>query len=646
MNMDPEDKGNSSIRILFIEDDRDYFLTVNALLSGINRAKYVIRWVPDYLSALDELHSGRHDFCLLNYRFGDFDGPSILEYADERGLTTPIIVMACREEADTPWLGTVDRICRDEICAEALEQSILSAVYRARSEKRMARHVAAMDAAMDGLAIIDKSGYVVSANKSMAAMYLFDEPALLEGVDLSAFFAGEYSRKLARSALAKAGRSGRWSGDGQGVRLNGETFPKEFAISPVGDGQFALVERDISESQDLKEQLFRTQRVEGIGQMTGGIIHDFNNLLSAVLGYSQFGLLKLNEGHPLRAYFEEIEKAAERATLLTQQVRSLTSGEVGQAVAFCVNDAVAGLEMMLSRVISENVDMATELAEDLGYVSMDRGQLEQVILNLAINAADAMPAGGRLTPKACNVSVPESGTGRCLNIEPGDYVRLTVSDTGEGMSQQVMTRIFEPFFTTKDSDKGTGLGLSICHGIVTCSGGTITVESVPGDGAAFNILLPRLNPPDVDVSASSRGDGKRTMPSGIGTILLAEDEPSVRAVTSQTLRNQGYHVIETCNGREALDAARAMKGQEIALLVTDVVMPVLGGRELGRKFEMLHPDAKILYVSGYTDGRAILPSGEESQGQDTAFVRKPYSPVDLARKVSELLTGRRYGVGA
>ncbi len=295
MNIDLEDKGSSSIRILFVEDDRDYVLTVKTLLSGINRTKYVIRWAPDYLCALDELRSGRYDICLLNFRFGDFDGPSILEYADEHRLTTPIIVMACRDEVDTPSLGTADRIYRDEVCAEALEQSILSAVQRSRSEKKTARHVAAMDAAMDGLAIIDKSGYVVSANKSMASMYLFEEPAQLEGIDLSAFFAGEYSRKLARSALAEAGRSGRWSGEGRGVRLNGDTFPKEFAISPVGDGQFALVERDISESQDLQEQLFQTQRVEGIGQMTGGIIHDFNNLLSAVLGYSQLGLLKLRE---------------------------------------------------------------------------------------------------------------------------------------------------------------------------------------------------------------------------------------------------------------------------------------------------------------------------------------------------------------
>tara|TARA_Y100000031_G_scaffold146100_1_gene179509 strand:- start:878 stop:1786 length:909 start_codon:yes stop_codon:yes gene_type:complete len=302
--------------------------------------------------------------------------------------------------------------------------------------------------------------------------------------------------------------------------------------------------------------------------------------------------------------------------------------------------------MMLSRVISENVDMATQLAEDLGYVSINRGQLEQVILNLVINAADAMPAGGRLTLKTSNVSVSEPGAARCPDLEPGDYVHLSVSDTGEGMSEHVIARIFEPFFTTKDSNKGTGLGLSICHGIITRSGGTITVKSNPGDGTAFNIFLPRSTPPDIDASASSYCDGTRAMPSGIGTILLAEDEPAVRAVTSRTLRNQGYRVIEACNGREALDAARAMSGQEIDLLVTDVVMPVLGGRELAQEFEVLHPGAKILYVSGYADCGAGLPSDEYSQGQNAAFMRKPFSPVDLARKVSELLTGHRYGVGA
>ncbi|MDP6060660.1 MAG: ATP-binding protein, partial [Pirellulaceae bacterium] len=472
MNIGPDETLDDSVHILVIEDDREYFATVYAILSGINWTRYAIRWAPDYLSALDELKSGRHDVCLLNMRFGDFDGPSIIEYADEQGLATPIILLARADEIVRSTFGAVEWLHSDEIDSELLEQTIRFSVYRGRTQKTLAQHRSAMDSAIDGLAILDKSGYVSSANKQIAATYLFEDSTELDGVELSALFAGEYSRKLARSALAEAGRAGRWSGEAIGMRRDGETFPKEFSISSIGQGRYVLAERDVSESHNLKEQLFKSQRVEGIGQLTGGIIHDFNNLLSAVLGYSQLGLLKLPEHHPLRAYFEEIEKAAERATLLTQQVRSFTSGEDCQAQTVGLNQVIADLETMLARVIPENVASSTELAENLRYVSINRGQLEQVILNLTINAADAMPSGGSLILKTQNVTVDEHTTERSPELEMGGYVFLAVSDTGEGIPEQVVDRIFEPFFTTKASDKGTGLGLSICHGIVTRAGGT------------------------------------------------------------------------------------------------------------------------------------------------------------------------------
>ena len=386
-------------------------------------------------------------------------------------------------------------------------------------------------------------------------------------------------------------------------------------------------ETDRAKSQ-LEEELRQAQKIESIGRLAGGVAHDFNNLLTAINGYADLMLEDLADDHRWRGAVTEIRRAGERAADLTGQLLAFSRRQLLQPRVLDLNVLVTESTKMLTRLLGEDIEVITSLDPTLGHVTADAGQLHQIILNLAVNARDAMPRGGQLTIETQNVVLDEEQLH--LSLPPGAYVMLAVSDNGSGMDQETLSRIFDPFFTTKESTKGTGLGLSTVYGIVKQSGGTIFVYSEPGRGTTFKIYLPRS---DKAVSATTEPRVEVDTLRGSETVLVVEDEEAVRRLIEQALRKYGYRVIEATNGAEAL---RVCENHDppIRLMVTDVVMPGMSGRELAARVREQLPDLRVLYMSGYTDDTVIRHGLLDAS---MFFLQKPFTPSALARKVRETL---------
>ena len=403
---------------------------------------------------------------------------------------------------------------------------------------------------------------------------------------------------------------------------------------PGGQVEFhAGMVEDVTEQRSLEMQFRQAQRLEAVGRLAGGVAHDFNNVLTAITGYSDLLLEDLGPDDPKRSDVGEIKAAAVRATALTRQLLAFSRKQVFQTRVLDLNEVVETLDKMLHRLIGEDVKLEYSLASALGAVRADPGQIEQVILNLAVNSRDAMPSGGRLTIETANVDLDEAYAREHAGALPGRYVMLAVSDTGMGMDAEVRSHIFEPFYTTKELGKGTGLGLATVYGIVKQSGGYVWVYSEPGQGTTFKIYLPQVDEPperlDVPVPLQPVAGGRET-------VLLAEDDPSVRAVVSEVLSQKGYRVLRAPDGQAALEMARGQPG-EIDLLVTDIVMPGMTGRELAEALTAERPGIRVLYMSGYTDD-AVVRHGVLAEGMP--YLQKPFSPRALASKVREVLDRR------
>ncbi len=393
---------------------------------------------------------------------------------------------------------------------------------------------------------------------------------------------------------------------------------------------FALF-TDVTERVRLEERLRQAQKMDAIGQLAGGVAHDFNNLLTVISGNIELLLSDARAEGPKRGALTDIRTASERAASLTRQLLAFSRKQILEPRLVDVHVVLAGIEKMLRRLIGEDVELATDLAADPSWVKVDPGQLEQVVMNLALNARDAMPRGGRITIRTRNldpsVSIdPEETAGQRLRPK----LAISISDTGGGIPPEVRAHLFEPFFTTKAFGKGTGLGLATVYGIVRQSGGDITVESEPGNGATFTVVLPSQPAPG---RRGGSGASLHALPRGTETVLVVEDEDAVRRIVKTMLESTGYRVIEARNGPEALEAARR-HAETIHLVVTDVVMPEMSGRELAEQFSKDHPGVKILYMSGYTDD-AIMRHGIVESG--VAFLQKPFLPLALACKVREVL---------
>jgi PAS domain S-box-containing protein len=383
----------------------------------------------------------------------------------------------------------------------------------------------------------------------------------------------------------------------------------------------------------LEEQLRQAQKIDSIGRLAGGVAHDFNNILTAIRGYAELMLLELAPGDPMRSSVTEIRRAGERAADLTRQLLAFSRRQLLQPRVLALNSLIADSIKMLKRLLGEDIELVTLLDPELGHVKADAGQMDQIILNLALNARDAMPQGGKLTLETRNVVLQEEYAQKHFSLQPGSYIMFAISDIGCGMDSQTLSHIFEPFFTTKEPGKGTGLGLSTVYGIVQQSGGSIWVYSEPGRGTTFKIYLPRIEEPLGEAEAEEKQRTEPDSPRGSETIFVVEDDEIVRKLTSQALRRYGYRVVEAVNGREALLACEKHPGT-IPLMITDVVMPQMGGPELADRLRELHPETQVLFMSGYTDD-AVVRHGI----LDAAlyFLQKPFTPAALVRKVRAIL---------
>jgi PAS domain S-box-containing protein len=394
-----------------------------------------------------------------------------------------------------------------------------------------------------------------------------------------------------------------------------------------------LYGRDVTEKKRLEEQLRQAQKMEAVGRLAGGIAHDFNNILTAVIGYNSLLLGRLGEADPARREVAEVEKAAQRAASLTRQLLAFSRQQVLEPKVVNINRLVAEVDQMLRRLIGEDIDLATVLDAHLGNTKVDSGQLEQVVLNLALNARDAMPHGGKITIETANVDLDENYARQHVTARPGSYVMLAVSDTGCGMDAETQSRVFEPFFTTKEMGKGTGLGLSTVYGIVKQSGGYVWVYSELGRGTTFKIYLPRV---EGDIEQLKPAVLETEIAGGAETILVVEDDEGIRNLICEILEMNGYTVLKASDGNEAL-ALAARSERPIHLTITDVVMPGVDGRELAKRLAIVRPDLKVLFMSGYASD-AVLHNGIVEEG--TPFLQKPFTPAALARKVRRVLDSR------
>ncbi|MCC6900409.1 MAG: response regulator [Polyangiaceae bacterium] len=496
---------------------------------------------------------------------------------------------------------------------------VLSQHQRATLEREAAQRLfeLTLAAAPDGMLVTAPDERIVYANAAAASLFGRDEQSLVGKRWPSLLSAPTDGNAAVRRAL----------------RPDGSERPVECKVSsmqPNGELRSIVVVRDVSERERFEERQRATQRMEAVGKLAGGIAHDFNNVLSAIIGNAEFAKHSLPTDSPAHEDLDELRASADRAAALTRQLLAFSRRQVIEPIRVDLNELSRQTERMLARLLGEDIEIQQVLAADLWSVEVDPSQLEQVLLNLAVNARDAMPKGGKLTIETQNVTLDDDYAREHPEVTAGDYVLLGVSDTGTGMSDEVRVRVFEPFFTTKPVGQGTGLGLATVYGIVKQAGGHIWVYSEPGRGTTFKIYLPR-----VDGGAQTL-PGRRPSQRPVGgteRILVVEDEAPVRRLLVRTLNSAGYTVIEAANGADALLKLGSTDGQ-LDLLVTDVVMPQMGGRELATKVLAKHPDLPVLYLSGYTEN-AIVHHGVLDAG--LVFLQKPFTPEELLRRVRDVL---------
>jgi len=590
--------------------------------------------------------------------------PLLMMMAVFHGVTTQRLRRSVRDHARLE-----DSLAQQEVVAEALRQArdelekrvhertseltrvnvVLRSevIERKRAEEQLGRmaqdRLLLLQSTAQGIYGVDLEGRCTFINNTAARILGFD-PADTVGMNMhdlihqkhadgSVYPATEcpIQRTLRSGERCRVASEVYWRRDGTPISVEYSSFPIiESELVKGAVVSFA----DITERKQLEDQLLQSQKMEAVGRLAGGIAHDFNNLLTTINGYADLMLMRMPQTNPIRQQMEEVKKAGQRAASLTRQLLAFSRKQMLELKVLDLNTLVTDMEPMLRRLIGEDIHLALVRAPSLGRIKADPTQMEQVILNLAINARDAMPRGGRLTIETAEVQRDERSAPGPIDLAPGTFVMLTVSDTGCGMDAATQARIFEPFFTTKEQGKGTGLGLAMVHGIVRQSGGQIEVSSAPGHGATFKIYLPRIE----EASATGQASAVAAAPpEGSETVLLVEDEEMVRSFVRQILQQQGYQVLTANNGEEALQLSKDYKGR-IDLLLTDVVMPGISGRETADQLTAQRKGLKVLFMSGYTES-AIVHHGVMDPGVD--FLPKPFTGDTLARKLSEMLKESR-----
>ncbi|MBN2353784.1 MAG: response regulator [Spirochaetales bacterium] len=516
----------------------------------------------------------------------------------------------------------------------SVADQLSNALSRVALERERLRLIAAIEQAMDAVVLLDTKNVISYANPAFERVSGYGREEALGRLFPSLFGAPQES-ELTRILANVVRRKREWRGRLENRKKTGEVYTVDMSISPIRDKSGTVVscvsvQRDITEELALEARFRQAHKMEAVGRLAGGVAHDFNNLLTAIMGYANIIAHSLPAANPEQADVSQIRRAAERAGALTRQLLAFSRKQVFQPQVMSLNTVVRDMERMLRPVIGEDVDLVTDLDNLLGPVRADPGQIEQVVMNLAINARDAMPSGGRITLSTRNEDMDEKKAREHAGLEAGPYAVLSIADTGTGLSEEVLAHLFEPFFTTKEEGKGTGLGLATVYGIVKQSGGHIEASSRENEGTTFVVRLPRL--PGEVVPAPGPDEVGAEM-RGTECVLLVEDNVMVNDLIRKVLAYHGYDVMVAAHPSDALELV-ANSQRAIDLLITDMVMPGMGGRELAEKITAERPGIKVLFISGYTD-TSFIYDGAVEPGR--AFLQKPFSPRALARTVREVL---------
>jgi len=634
------------LRILLLEDDPgDASLILHTLAVAGLRIQGDVARTPDEFR--ERVPSGIYDLILCDFRMPGWNGLEALRWTRSSGCPAPFIFVSGSLGEDMAVecmkAGATDYVLKDNLAR------LPHAVRRAREEDRMRadrdvalkmlgdseqRFATAFRSSPEGITISTLTdGRYIEANQAFLRMMEYERAEVIGHTTAELGIWVNAAQRL--SLLDKLGGPEPVSGHEAGFRTkSGKVRQVELSAECIqlqGTPCLLAVTRDVTELRSLQQQLRQAQKMEAIGRLAGGVAHDFNNLLGVITGYGELVRQRMPTEDPLHVKVEQILKAADRAASLTRQLLAFSRQQVLQPEILDVNHIVSDMDKLLHRLIGEDVELGTALDPSLGRVRADPGQLAQIVMNLAVNARDAMPGGGRLTIETANAELDAAYAVLHPPAKPGRYVMLAMSDTGSGMDAEIQSHVFEPFFTTKPVGEGTGLGLSTVYGIVKQSDGYVWVYSEVGVGTTFKIYLPRIDlataaPPQERPAPAARSSE---------TVLLVEDEDALRGLLRETLEDNGYVVLVARDGAQALQIADAHAGP-IHLIVTDLIMPGINGRSAAEEIVSARPEVKVLYISGYSS-EAVARSG--ALGRGSAFLSKPFTPKGLLRKVRDLLDG-------
>jgi PAS domain S-box-containing protein len=631
------------VSVLLIEDNAADARLVTEYLTGPKPARFRVTHATHLRRAIECLEREGFHAIVLDLGLPDSQGLETLLQARAGAPGAPIIVLTGTDDERTGIAavqsGAQDYLVKGAVTGDLLRQALSFAIERGQIEAALRDREERFRQLTDNMAevffVVDvdfhevlyiSPGYEIVWGRSCATM--FERPAsFMDAIvpqdrDTVAQNIHAVRRGEAGDVVYRIARP-----DGEIRWIHSHNVPVRESAGRIY--RIAGVSMDITEQRNLERQFRQAQKMEAVGRLAGGVAHDFNNLLTVISSYTSLLLSEHSHSAPIREDLNEIAKAADSAAMLTRQLLAFSRQQVLEPRSLDLNDVVQRAEKMLRRVIGEDVELRTWLDPELASTRADAGQLEQVIMNMAVNARDAMPDGGSILLATSNVTVGDTIDGESFAAAPGAYVLLAITDSGSGMDEDTRNRIFEPFFTTKEPGKGTGLGLAMVYGIVKQSGGYISVQSAPGRGTTFKIYLPVVPFSNDPVHVPAPGEFMR----GTETILLVEDVAALRDIGRRVLERQGYTVLDASDSAEALAAAAAHDGP-IHLLLTDVVLPGAGGRQLADLLKASRPQIRVLFTSGYTDD-AVVRGGVFDSG--VAFLQKPFAPETLARKVREVL---------
>jgi PAS domain S-box-containing protein len=653
--MKPMHMPNQPLRLLMVDDDQEDFLLVQQMLQDALSAPSVrLDYAANCAQALSKTQQQRYDLLLVDYRLPGETGITLLRELKNCQLDAPVIMLTGQgDEAvavEAMKAGALDYLSKSKLNEASLRLAVRYAVNlhrkehllrdaRAQVQSNERRFRALADNTFEAIHLLDREGAILWASRGNQRLFGYT-PEELCGSDRHDFIHPDdvtECRTVLRDCAANP--DGRVAWEFRHRHKNGGWRNVEvMATNRLDDPAIAAIFtnlRDVTERRGLQQQLLQAQKMEAVGQLAGGVAHDFNNLLMVISSYSEILLESVSDPRQ-RHQVGQVLNAARRAATLTQQLLAFGRKQVLAPRILDLNAVIGEIARTLPRLIGEDIRVCVRPGSGLGKVKADPVQIEQVIMNLAANARDAMPAGGTLTIETANVALDEQFTRNHSAVKPGLYALLSVSDTGTGIAPEIQAHIFEPFFTTKERGKGTGLGLPTVYGIVQQSGGYLWLESEPGRGATFKICLPVVEQQE----ASRPAPPSQHRIGGDETILLVEDEEAVRESTTEFLRSCGYTVLAAGNGSEAIQIGAAHPGRRIDLLLTDVVMPGMSGPELADLLRSSRPDTKVLYMSGYAE-TAMLERGVAELS--TVFLQKPFTLAALARRVREVIEAAPHG---